>query len=63
MMNCCNGCDKRFIGCHAECDKYKLYKIWYNMRKKKLTPILSHGRFIYNKDMEYYLRYKSKHQK
>lgn len=23
MIRCCNGCDKRFLGCHGHCEKHK----------------------------------------
>lgn len=22
-INCCYGCEKRYLGCHAECEEYK----------------------------------------
>lgn len=24
--NCCFGCEKRYVGCHAECEDYKAWK-------------------------------------
>ena len=23
----CEGCDKRYIGCHGQCEQYKAYKV------------------------------------
>lgn len=28
MENKCRGCKKRFVGCHAQCVDYKLWKEW-----------------------------------
>lgn len=60
MKSCCNECNIRSVGCHAKCNKYKLYKIWYNMRKKQTTEISSQGRFLYNSNREHQLRHKKK---
>lgn len=28
MENKCRGCKKRFVGCHAQCEDYKMWKEW-----------------------------------
>lgn len=31
----CNGCERRFPGCHGSCDKYKVEKAEHEARKEK----------------------------
>lgn len=48
-ITCCKNCDKRYVGCHAKCEKYKTEKnavISERNELKKLNPYASRA---YNK--------------
>ncbi len=45
-ITCCKDCNKRYVGCHCDCDEYKKQKKEYEEIKLKrhVTRYTPHGR-------------------
>ena len=60
MIVCCKECKQRYVGCHSKCIKYKSHKLCHDIMKKRNTPVLSQGKYLYNKRVEYSIRRSTK---
>lgn len=36
MESKCKGCKRRFVGCHAQCEDYKMWKEWDKEQQKMI---------------------------
>lgn len=47
QKNCCYGCKDRFVGCHAQCDRYADFMV-KNERAKQERKKVRHGAGVYD---------------
>lgn len=56
----CLGCDKRYIGCHSYCARYKLYRMTVDAERRKRREQADEEEFIRTVSEGYRRRLKQK---